>query len=97
LVAFSFSAAGILSRRIQRLTVRRTFDETLGELRVAQAFFELMFPKAIPGQMIPIVLLGNYEIKSALIVFNGFVAQANRAISFLAMSEFRLRGNMGGC
>jgi hypothetical protein len=50
---------------IQGVTVCRTFDETLGELRVTEAYIELL---SIPEQdsataTIPIARAGNHEIR----------------------------------
>jgi hypothetical protein len=51
--------------RIQDLTVCRTFDETLGELRVTQAYIELLSisEKGPESRAIPIVRSGSHEIR----------------------------------
>ncbi len=51
--------------RIHGVTVCRTFDETLGKLRVTRAYIELLsISEKGPGtRMIPVVRIGNYEIR----------------------------------
>lgn len=73
--ACAFSAeVRIRFDRIQGVTVCRTFDETLGELRVTQAYIELIsIPEKDPGtRMIPVVRIGNYEIRIVRLSLEGF-------------------------
>ena len=59
--------------RIQGVTVCRIFDETLGELRVTQAYIELLsIPEKGAGtRSIPIIRTGNYEIRIFRLSQNG--------------------------
>jgi hypothetical protein len=55
------------------MTVCRTFDETLGELRLTQAYIELLsISEKGPGtRAIPVVRIGNYEIRIFQLSQNG--------------------------